>query len=234
LVAVAVGSVTPGTVGVSRELGVSVAAATAPRCDALGELVGPTAISLEGRNGLPSITANAAIARTTMPIPAGALGELHGPIDPGGPPTVPTGSDVAAPASAPRAPPAGSTVFALATDSGGGSAPAERPATAPAPTSPAATVPPVTPAAAAPKAPTVPTAPIAATPKTAPHSGHPSPASDQHQRHANTSHSGQWHMPTQGPIAAGSTDAPHRSQKGSGAWPGSRAPRVAGVTALPR
>ena len=64
-----------------------------------------------------------------------------------------------------------------------------------------------------------------------PHSGQASAASSQHQRHAKTSQAGQWHRPTHGPIAAVSTDVPQRSQKGSGAPPGSRAPCLAGLRA---
>src|SRR6186997_2425370 len=64
-----------------------------------------------------------------------------------------------------------------------------------------------------------------------PHSGQASVASSQHQRQANTSQAGQWQRPTQGPIAATSTDVPQRSQKGSGAPPGSRAPCLAGLRA---
>ncbi len=64
-----------------------------------------------------------------------------------------------------------------------------------------------------------------------PHSGQPSAASSQHQRHAKMSQAGQWHRPTHGPIAAGSTDVPQRSQKGSGAPPGSRAPCLAELRA---
>ena len=64
-----------------------------------------------------------------------------------------------------------------------------------------------------------------------PHSGQASAASSQHQRQANTSQAGQWQRPTHGPIAATSTDVPQRSQKGSGASPGSRAPCLAGLRA---
>src|SRR6186997_886145 len=64
-----------------------------------------------------------------------------------------------------------------------------------------------------------------------PHSGQASVASSQHQRQANTSQAGQWQRPTHGPIAAASTDVPQRSQKGSGAPPGSRAPCLAGLRA---
>jgi len=64
-----------------------------------------------------------------------------------------------------------------------------------------------------------------------PHSGQASVASSQHHRQANTSQAGQWQSPTHGPIAATSTDVPQRSQKGSGAPPGSRAPCLAGLRA---
>jgi hypothetical protein len=45
------------------------------------------------------------------------------------------------------------------------------------------------------------------------------------------SHDGQWHSPTHGPMVAASTDVPQCSQKGWGASPGGRAPRVAGLRA---
>jgi hypothetical protein len=208
-VPLAVGSVKEGAAGVPVGSAVDVSAtATAPVAPALGELVGKRTLSLAGRNGSPTMTANATNTSATTPIPAGSRGDVHGRIPSGCEPVAPSGPPEGVTAIAPATPTAvGSGVVAVATDgaepgelSSGGTGPG------PTPIAPA-----VAPPAAATPAPT-PTAPTAAPANTAPHSGHASPASDQHQRQAKMSHSGQWHIPTHGPMSATSTDAPQRSQ----------------------
>lgn len=191
-------------------------APTGPGTDGVS-VASSTPCTPPARNGSPTRIAKAATRRTTTPMPAGTRRSRRRWTACGA--SEVTGSTVfgwVVTSAAPIAAASGSTAAADVTSSG---------VTAAAPTAAIHAVP--TPGATG-------DAGTSAAAYLAPHSGHPAAASSQHQRQAKMSHAGQWHRPTHGPIAAVSTDVPQRSQKGSGAPPGSRAPCLAGLRALPR